>query len=177
MIRTERLNLRGWRDEDATPFLALGQDPRVMEYFPALLLPNEARETVARQQALQKRFGHCFWVMERLRDRAFLGFCGIQPGPAGTPVAGLAEIGWRLGRDHWGQGYAREAAEASLAWTWASTPAEQVSAMTVPANARSRALMERIGMTHVVDGDFDHPAIAPGHPLCRHLLYRIDRPA
>jgi RimJ/RimL family protein N-acetyltransferase len=176
VIRTARLTLRAWRDDDAAPFLALGQDPRVMEHFPALLLPNEAREAVARQQALHKAFGHCFWVMERLSDKAFLGFCGIQVGPGGTPLAGRAEIGWRLGRNHWGHGYAREAAEASLAWTWTNTPAEQVLAMTVTANARSRTLMERIGMAYVEGGDFDHPAVAPGHPLSRHVLYRIERP-
>lgn len=177
MIRTARLALRGWRDADAEPFLAMSRDPRVMACFPALLLPNEARETVKRQQALEKAGGHCFWIMERLSDRAFLGFCGITVGPAGTPIAGRPEIGWRLNRAWWGQGYAREAADASLAWVWANTDQLSVWSITVPANARSRALMERIGMTYVEDGDFDHPALASGHPLCRHVLYRIDRPA
>ena len=176
MIRTDRLTLRSWRTEDAEPFLKMGQDPRVMAYFPALMMPNEARETVLRQQAIEKRYGCCFWVVERLRDKAFLGFCGIKPGPDGTPIAGEAEIGWRLGHAHWGQGYAREAAEASLAWLWANTPTERAWAITVPANVRSRALMERIGMARVEDGDFDHPALVEGHPLRRHVLYRIDRP-
>ena len=176
MIRTERLLLRGWRDEDAAPFLAMCQDPRVMEYFPALMLPNQAAQAVARQQHLLKRDGTCFWALERLRDRAFLGFCGVKPGPEGTPVADRPEIGWRLGRNHWGQGYAREAAEASLAWMWVETPVPSVWAFTVPANARSRGLMDRLGMTYVADGDFDDPSIAPGHPLRRQVLYRIDRP-
>jgi RimJ/RimL family protein N-acetyltransferase len=177
MIKTERLTLRGWREEDASPFLAMGRDPRVMAYFPALLLPNEARETVQRQQLLLKRDGTCFWVVERVRDRAFLGFCGIKPGPEGTPIANQAEIGWRLAHNHWGQGYAAEAARASLAWMWATTPVPRVCSITVPGNTRSRALMERIGMERVEGGDFDHPALAPGHPLRRHVLYGIDRPS
>lgn len=176
MIQTPRLTLRGWREADAEPLLAIGRDPRVMAYFPALMLANEARETVARQQNLLQRDRTCFWAVERRRDRAFLGFCGVKPGPAGTPIENLAEIGWRLGHNHWGQGYAQEAAEASLAWMWDTTPVPSVWAITVPANARSRALMERIGMTWVEDSDFDHPALVPGHPLRRHVLYRIDRP-
>ena len=113
-----------------------------------------------------------------VRDRAFLGFCGIKRGPEGTPIEGQAEIGWRLGANHWGQGYAREAAEASLAWVWANRPVRAgLWRSPFRANVRSRALMERLGMARVEDGDFDHPALTPGHPLRRHLLYRVDRPA
>jgi RimJ/RimL family protein N-acetyltransferase len=177
VIRTDRLTLRGWRDEDVAPFLAMGRDPRVMAYFPALLSPSEAAETAVRQRATLAGFGYCFWVIERNSDRAFLGFCGVKPGAEGTPINGEPEIGWRLAHSHWAQGYAREAAEASLAWMWANTDAPRVSAITVPANARSRALMTRIGMTHLADADFDHRALPPGHRLRRHVLYVIDRPA
>ncbi|WP_374942285.1 GNAT family N-acetyltransferase [Sphingomonas sp.] len=177
MIDTPRTTLRGWRDADIAPFDAMGRDPRVMAHFPALFRPGEAAAAVAGQQALQAITGYCFWAVERKRDLAFLGFCGVKPGPEETPIEGELEIGWRLGRNHWGQGYASEAAEATLAWVWANTPRRRVFAITVPANERSRTLMTRIGMTHVEDGDFDHPALSLGHPLRRHVLYRIDRPS
>ena len=91
------------------------------------------------------------------------------------PITDEIEIGWRLAHDAWGQGYAREAAEASLAWGWANLPVPTIAAITVPANTRSRGLMERLGMVRVADGDFDHPDVPDGSPLQRHILYRIAR--
>ncbi|MDH7971193.1 GNAT family N-acetyltransferase [Sphingomonas sp. AR_OL41] len=175
MIDTERLILRGWRATDVDPFNAMCRDPEVMRY----LGPPESREQTAaaldRQNGFLASLGHCFWAVERRADGVLLGFCGIKPGAAGTPIEQDIEIGWRLGRAHWGQGYAREAAEASLAWGWANTTAPLISAITVQANTASWGLMERIGLTRIVGGDFHHPLAAP--PLNPHILYRIDRPA
>jgi RimJ/RimL family protein N-acetyltransferase len=175
VIDTERLILRGWRAADVDPFNAMCRDPEVMRY----LGPPESREQTAaaldRQNGFLTSVGHCFWAVERRADGTLLGFCGIKPGAAGTPIEQDIEIGWRLGRAHWGQGYAREAAEASLAWGWVNTAAPLISAITVQANTASWGLMERIGMTRVVGGDFVHPNAAP--PLNPHILYRIDRPA
>ncbi len=176
MIETDRLILRGWREADIEPFAAMGADPRVMAHFPALLTRGESIALVRRQQAVLAAVGHCFWAIERKSDRAFLGFCGVQPGPEGTPIEGLAEIGWRLARNHWGQGYAAEAAQGSLAWAWARTDTPRVYAIAPPRNERSRALMRRIGMAQVRGGDFDHPRITPGHPLRRCLFYVVERP-
>jgi RimJ/RimL family protein N-acetyltransferase len=132
---------------------------------------------IGRQEAIRAALGHCFWAIERRSDRAFLGFCGVKPGPEGTPIDGELEIGWRLARNHWSQGYAREAAAATLDWTWANTDRAKVCAITVHANEASWGLMIRLGMTRVEDGDFDHPALPPGHRLRRHVFYAIGRPA
>lgn len=177
MIRTPRLTLRAWRESDLAPFEAMGRDPRVMAHFPALLIRGEALAMIARQEAMRTALGHCFWAVERNSDRVFLGFCGVQPGPKDTPIEGELEIGWRLARNHWGQSYAREAAEATLAWVWANTDRARVCAITVSANEASSGLMIRLGMTRVEDGDFDHPALPPGHRLRRHVLYAIERPS
>lgn len=177
MIETDRLTLRAWREEDAPAMAELGRDARVMTFLGPLTGPAEAQQLVAGQQLNQSVFGHCFWAMERRGDRRLLGYCGLNPGPKDTPVADDIEIGWKLTYDAWGQGFAREAATAALAWAWANTARERVMAMTVPANRRSWGLMERLGMTRVPGGDFDHPALAPGDPLRRHVTYAIDRPA
>lgn len=174
MIETERLVLRRWRAEDAVPFFAMARDAEVMRY----LLPMteaECADTVTRMNALADSTGDCFWAVERRADGAFLGFCGIKAGRADTPIAGLPELGWRLARTAWGQGYAHEAASACIARAWTRGAARLV-AITVPANTRSWGLMERLGMTRVADGDFDHPAVADGDPLKRHLTCQIDRP-
>ncbi len=172
---TDRLVLRGWRDADHAPLLALCRDRRVMEFLGPAQTAEDVAAAIARQRAVQAAHGHCFWAMERRADGAMLGFCGLQPGPDGTPIAGRIEIGWRLAVDAWGQGYAREAAQASLDWAWANLDAESVWAITVPANARSRGLMERLGMRRHPDLDFDHPAVPAGSPLRRHITYSIDR--
>ena len=177
MIETERLILRRWELRDHAPFLAMGNDPEVMRYLGPPLTAADVEAAIARHNGHLDSVGYCFWAMERRADSVFLGFCGIKPGAEGTPIAGRPEIGWRLRRDAWGQGYAREAAEASLDWGWASGGFDHILAITVPANVRSWGLMERLGMQRVADGDFDHPAVPDGSPLKRHITYSIARPA
>ena len=176
MIETERLLLRDWRDEDAAPFLAATNTPAVMEHLGGVQADSSGiAATIARQRRYQKECGHCFWIIERRADRELLGFCGLQPGTVG-PLDGEIEIGWRLRQDAWGQGYAREAAEASLAWGWANLAAPRILAITVSANAPSWGLMKRLGMVRRADLDFAHPGFAAEHPLSRHIVYEALRP-
>lgn len=176
MISTGRLLLRPWRDEDIAPFHAMNQDAEVIRFLseepPSL---EDARAAVGRQRASQEANGYCFWAVERRDTGGFIGFCGLKPGPAGTPIAGEVEIGWRIARDHWRQGFAYEAARASLDWAWRSGVGD-VAAITVPDNEPSWRLMEKLGMTRDRAADFDHPDLPPGHRLGRHLTYRIKRP-
>lgn len=177
MIDTERLILRHWRDEDRPVFHAHCSDPEVMRYLGPLMTRAETDAALDRQNGYLESHGYCFWAVERREDGALLGFCGVKPGAPDTPIAQDMEIGWRFAPAYWGKGYAREAAEASLAWAWAHTDAPRVAAITVQDNKASWGLMERIGMSRVLDGDFDHPAVPDGSPLKRHILYRIARPA
>ncbi|OAN59985.1 GNAT family N-acetyltransferase [Sphingomonas sp. TDK1] len=174
MIETERLLLRGWTDADRDPFHAMCRDPQVMAFIGPLQTREESDAGIDRQIEFLHSHGHCFWAMERREDAQFLGFCGIKPGAAGTPVEGEIEIGWRLAVPHWGHGYAREAARATLAWTWQHSDAASVAAITVEGNVRSWGLMERLGMQRALDQDFDHPGAIP--ELLRHRTYRIARP-
>lgn len=174
-LETERLILREWRESDVAPLLTICRDPQVMEFLGPLETEEGIRAAVARQQANQTYLGHCYWAIERKVDSEMIGFCGIQPEPVGTPMAGLPDIGWRLGRAYWGQGYAREAAQASLYWGFANLSDNAIWAITVPANTRSWGLMERLGMERQHDMDFDHPKVPDGSPLKRHITYRITR--
>ncbi|HEU4961217.1 MAG TPA: GNAT family N-acetyltransferase [Sphingomonas sp.] len=177
MIETERLVLRGWTDRDRPVFHAQCSDPEVMRYLGGPQSRAETDAALDRQRGYLDSHGYCFWAVERRADAALLGFCGLKPGAAGTPIEGEVEIGWRFGCDFWGQGYAREAAAASLGWGWRHLDAPTIAAITVAANTRSWGLMERLGMARVAGGDFDHPAVPDGSPLKRHILYRIERPA
>ena len=171
-LETERLFVRAWREPDRDPFFALNSDPVVMEFLHATDRAA-SDDLVDRLIAAQNRDGCCFWAVERKADSAFLGFCGLM-----VPQAPLTEfeIGWRLNRAAWGHGFASEAARASLAWGWAYLDAPSIVAITVPPNHRSRAVMERIGMTYADGEDFDYPGLPAGDPLRRHVLYRIARP-
>lgn len=172
MIETARLILRPWRDADREPFWAMACDPRVMEYLPPLTRV-QSDAAVDRMIATEREHGHVFWALERKAEGDFIGFCGILP--PRSPIF-EHEIGWRLAHHAWGQGLAREAAEASLVWVWAKLPVPAVMAITNLSNTRSWGLMERLGMTRYPDEDFDHPDLAEGDPLRPHILYRIHRP-
>jgi RimJ/RimL family protein N-acetyltransferase len=176
-LPTERLILRGWRESDVEPFHAKCNDARVMEYLGPPLSLEDTKAAMLRQTGFQASHGYCFWIVERRENGAMLGFCGLKPGPAGTPLEGRIEIGWRLRADAWGKGYAREAAQASLDWGFANLPdAARIWAITVPANSRSWGLMERLGMARHADLDFDHPGQSADSPLRRHITYSIGRP-
>ncbi len=176
MIETDRLVLRGWLERDLEPFHAMSNDPQVMATLGPPMSWAETEAAIARIEAIRAMHGYTFWALERREDGAFLGFCGIKPGAAGTPIEHDVEIGWRLAHAYWGRGYAREAAQASLAWGWANTDAPRIAAITTPGNERSRRLMERLGMARAPGEDFDHPNVPDGSPLKAHITYRIARP-
>ena len=175
MIETERLTLRPWRAEDVDEFMRVTNTPVVMEFLGGLQDRDYFVGALERSTVSQETHGHCFWIVERREDKAILGFCGLKILGIG-PVAEDIEIGWRLREDAWGKGYAREAAEACLAWAWANLSVLRIVAITVPPNVRSWGLMERLGMKRREDYNFAHPAFAPDHPLSAHITYVIERP-
>ena len=177
MIETDRLILRDWRKSDIAPYCAMGRDAEVMRHLGGVIDRSAATAAIDRFSASIAATGLGFWAIERLNDSAFLGFCGLRiGGHPGTPVSEELEIGWRLAREFWGQGYARDAAQASINHGWANTACERIAAWTVPANTTSWGLMKRLGMSAKPELDFDHPQFDAGHPLRRHVVYTIDRP-
>ena len=174
---TPRLHLRLWRDEDLPLFAAMNADPRVMEFFPKPLdrAESDALATRIRHGFVRRGFG--FWAVEVPGVADFIGFVGLSVPSFETHFTPCVEIGWRLAREHWGRGYATEAARAVLEFGFQQRALEEIVSFTVPANLRSRSVMERIGMTHSPSDDFDHPALPEGHPLRRHVLYRLTRSA
>ena len=130
---------------------------------------------VGRMQAEEAEHGCCFWALERQTDARLIGWCGTIRGTTG-PVAGKPELGWRLASDCWGNGYATEAARAALDWTFTAMPDDAAWAITAAINSASRAVMERLGVTHRPDLDFDHPRVPADSPLRHHVTYRIGRP-
>ena len=177
MIETARLALRPWAEADKPAFVALVNTPAMMAHFGGVAPPDRIAALIDAQIANQARNGHCMWAVEtRAGDLA--GICGLRiGGHAGTPVPDELEIGWRIGEHWWGQGIAREAAQASIAWGWAHTARPRIAAWTTRGNTRSWGLMARLGMVHRPELDFAHPLYAPDDPVGAMIVHTIDRPA
>jgi RimJ/RimL family protein N-acetyltransferase len=176
MLTSARLRLRSWREEDLPAFAALNADPRVMEF---LLLRLDRSESDASAQRIQEgidRLGYGFWAVEVFGVADFIGFTGLGVPRFEAHFTPCVEIAWRLARDYWGFGYATEAARLALDYGFNQAGLNQIVALTVVANQRSRRVMERLGMTWSPADDFDHPLVPEGHPLRRHVLYRLNRP-
>jgi RimJ/RimL family protein N-acetyltransferase len=173
-LETERLALRSWRAEDRAPFAEICADPRVMATLGPVMDRAESDAVLDRVEAREAEQGYTFWALERRSDAALIGWCGVIRGDAG-PVAGKAEIGWRLVHDAWGHGYASEAAWASVDWLFGHLPEDAAWAITSAGNSRSRAVMERLGMRYRPELDFDHPRISADDPLCPHVTYAMTR--
>ncbi|MFO1038487.1 MAG: GNAT family N-acetyltransferase [Geminicoccaceae bacterium] len=176
-ISTRRLLLRPWRDGDLQPFAALNADPRVTEYFPETIDRAESDETVAYIREHFERHGFGPWAVEESASGEFIGCVGLLVPSFEAPFMPCVEILWRLAHEHWGKGYATEAASACLDEAFGPVGLDEVVAFTVPGNLRSRAVMERLGMRHAADEDFLHPEVPEGHPLQLHMLYRLSREA
>lgn len=172
-LRTPRLLLRPWRDDDLAPFAALNADPRVMEHFPATLTRERSDAVAARIREKFDRQGFGFWAVEAPGVAPFVGFVGLSVPGFTAHFTPCVEIGWRLAFEHWNHGYATEAARAALKFGFGTLGLPEIVAFTVPANRRSRAVMERIGMSRDPAGDFEHPDVPEGHPIRPHVLYRL----
>lgn len=169
MITTQRLVLRDWRESDREPWAALNADPEVREYFPEALTRAQSDESFDRISAglVTQRWG--LWAVEH--DGVFLGFASLAVPSFREGV----EIGWRFASHAWGRGFATEAARAVLDFGFTELDLAEIISFTAAGNMRSRAVMERIGMAHDSADDFDHPSVEQGHPLQRHVLYRLAR--
>lgn len=178
MIETARLLLRPWQEADKPCFATIMASAAVMEHLGGVAARAVHDALIDAQMAMQARHGLSMWAVERRAEGDLVGICGLRYGGyPGTPVPDELEIGWRLAEEAWGRGYAREAAEASLAFGWAQADRARIAAWTAPANRASWGLMLRLGMRHRPDLDFDHPRFPDGHRLRRLVTYVIDRPA
>ena len=176
-LSSVRICLRRWRDEDREAFAAMNSDARVMEFFRSRLSRIESDAMVDRIQEhfSERDFG--LWAVEVPDVAPFIGFAGltvVAAPPFSARFTPCVEVGWRLAFEHWGHGYATEAARLALGYGFRTIALPEVVSFTSATNQRSRAVMERLGMRRDPAEDFDYPSLPEGHPLRRHVLYRID---
>jgi RimJ/RimL family protein N-acetyltransferase len=174
ILETERLRLRLWTDADMVPFSAVNADPRVMEFLGPVMGRTASDEVATRIRRELARRGYGLWAAEIPGVAPFIGFIGLNP-VDWPPLAPAVEIGWRLGYDYWGQGYASEGAREVMRHAFEMIALDELIAFTTVANRRSRKVMERIGMIRDPGRDFDHPHLTPDDPLRPHVVYRLGR--
>jgi len=173
VLRTQRLVLRGWRDADRDPFAALNADLTVMELFPATLTRSESDAMV---DMILDRWGTgrpSLWAVEVAGGAPFIGFVGLLEPSFSAAFTPCVEVGWRLADEHWGRGYAAEAAAAALTHGFETRGLDEIVSFTSVGHSRSRRVMEKLGMSHDPADDFDHPNLPLDHPINRHVLYRL----
>jgi ribosomal-protein-alanine N-acetyltransferase len=172
-VRTDRLVLRGWTAGDRIALAAMNADPRVMEFIGEPMTPEQSEAFAVRIEAKFAEQGFGFWAVELVGVVPFIGLVGLNVPSFDAPFMPAVEIGWRLGADHWGRGYASEAADAALRFGFDVMGLEEIVAFTAASNVRSQRVMERLGMTRNPRDDFEHPSLPAGSPLRPHVLYRI----
>jgi RimJ/RimL family protein N-acetyltransferase len=172
-LRSDRLLLRRWRQSDRDLFAAMNADPVVMEFYPSTLGASESHAMVDQIEATFLSEGLGLWAVEVPGTASFIGYVGLWPARFAAPFTPAIEVGWRLSADHWGHGYATEAAQVAVTDGFRRLGLTEIVSFTAAINHRSRRVMEKIAMTQDPREDFDHPAIPDGDPLQRHVLYRL----
>jgi RimJ/RimL family protein N-acetyltransferase len=169
-LETARLRLRRWRESDREPFYRMNSDPRVMEFFPACLSREESDALIERAEAHFETHGFGPFAAELRATGEFAGFIGLFIPQFEAYFTPCVEIGWRLAAEFWNQGLATEGATEALHLAFGPLGMREIVSFTVPANLRSRRVMEKLGLAY--DGEFDHPRLPEGHKFRRHVLYR-----
>jgi RimJ/RimL family protein N-acetyltransferase len=175
LFETERLIIRNWEEADFKAFAKMNSDPRVMEYFPSVLNHAESRAFFDVMIQKNQKNGFCYWPIELKLTEECIGFVGLDVPGFKAHFTPCVEIGWHLAHQYWGKGYAPESAVACLDYGFNELGLQEVVSFTSVNNLNSRKLMEKIGMTHHPEEDFDHPKLEEGHYLRRHVLYRIKK--
>lgn len=165
--------MRQWRESDRAPFARLNADPRVMEFMPGLLTEAESGALADHIEEHFREHGFGLCAVEVTGEQSFIGFIGLAVPSFHAEFTPCVEIGWRLAAEYWGQGLATEGAREMVRYAFQVIGLESLVSFTVPANIRSRRVMEKLGMTRESRDDFEHPKLPEGHALRHHVLYRL----
>lgn len=172
---SQRLILRDWQEDDRLPFAEMSLDPTVMEHLRPLTTKKASDAWIDFQIKHQRSYGFCLWAVELRSTAQFIGCAGLLRLDFPAPFTPAVEIGWRLARAFWSQGFATEAAQEALKFGFDDCRLEEIVAHAGIRNVRSHRVMTKLGMSHDDADDFDHPKLGETDPLRRQVLYRLSR--
>lgn len=173
IIETERLILRTWKKEDTEAYFQINQDPKVIEFLRGSLTMEQVSDFIPAVNSHGDKHGYTLWAACLKETGELIGFIGLNYTDWESHFTPAVEVGWRLGSQYWGKGFATEGAKGSLEYGFKQCGLKEIVSFTVPANVRSIRVMEKIGLKRDLNGDFAHPKLAADHPLSQHILYRL----
>lgn len=176
IIKTKRLILRTWKNEDIEPYYQINQDPKVIEFLRGPMTMQEVQDFIIAMNQQFDQIGYTLFAVEEKTSGELIGFIGLNPPMWDAHFTPCVEVGWRLGSAYWNKGYATEGAKASLEFGFNQCGLNEIVSFTVPVNLRSIRVMEKIGMHRDIKDDFLHPKLPTDHRLSKHILYRIQKP-
>ena len=172
LFKSDRLGFRAWKTEDVDPFVDMGEDSEVMQFFPKTISRNESIDLINRIKLKFAEVGYSLFAVDELDSCSFIGFIGFSSPTYDLGFGPLVEIGWRLSKDFWNKGYATEGATACLNYGFETLGLKEIYSLTSKVNIRSERVMQKIGMKKV--DEFEHPKVEEGHKLRPHVLYKIE---
>ncbi len=173
LIRTERLGLRNWQDEDEPAFAELCAHPEVMEFFPATLNRMQSADLIQRFKIHYHDHGYTYFAVDRLDTDEFIGFIGLMHQTYESPFSPFVDIGWRLKPSAWGNGFATEGAQACIRFGFDTLKLDEIYAVAPERNVKSQAVMQKIGMTYATR--FKHPKLKESDRLNPCVVYKIGK--
>lgn len=174
-FETQRLILRPWLEKDFDDFSRLNADPKVTELLTGPLTLEESTQMMERIGAHFTRHGFGLYAAELKETEQLIGFIGLAVPGFAAHFTPCVEISYRLFPQFWNQGLATEGAKKILEFGFIDLELPEIVSFTVPQNHASRRVMEKLGMSRKPQEDFEHPLLPNGHPLQRHVLYRLSR--
>jgi len=169
VVKTKRLGLRNWNENDIAPFYSMCSDPDVMAYFPKLLSLEECEFFIKRMQNHYKLHGYCYFAVDSLESKKMIGMCGLLHQDFKSPYTPCVDIGWRFAKSYWRKGLATEAASACLSFGFETQKIDEIFAMAPIQNKNSIGVMQKIGMTE--KGTFNHPSLISYPSLQECIVY------
>ena len=168
-----KTNFKNLQAEDASAYFHINQDPKVLEFLLGPLTISQVDDFIAAKQTHQEKFGYSLWAACLKQTGDLIGFIGLNYTDWKSSFTPAVEVGWRLGSQYWGKGYAIEGAKASLDYGFKKCGLKEIISFTVLANLRSIGVMEKIGLKRDLNSDFVHPKLPSHHKLSHHILYKL----
>jgi len=171
IFKSERLGFRNWKNSDIEEFAKLCADEEVMKHFPSILSREEVLNLIERMKQHYLDRAYTYFATEILDTQEFIGMIGLANQEYETPFTPATDIGWRLKRSAWGNGYATEGAKRCLDFAFNELNIEKIISVCTISNWKSENVMKKIGMTK--KGEFDHPKMIAHPEYLKHYCYEI----
>ncbi|GAA4274692.1 GNAT family N-acetyltransferase [Aquimarina gracilis] len=172
-FKSERLGFRNWNFNDTEPFFKICSDDDVMEFFPSKPSKQDTQDFIYRMQEMQKENGFCYFAVDILETEEFIGFIGLCKQNYIKDLSPFVDIGWRLKKSVWNQGYATEGAKACLEYGFDKIGLDKIYSVAPEINKKSELIMKKIGMQQIKT--FNHPKLKAHKELQSCVFYEISK--